>query len=136
LLIECDIDSIDTLRKMTIKDLTRIRGIKRKTAKKIKKEITMLPEETIEHHKKGLIKPKEKIEKEDKKKASKKEIKGFTHKGYTLFEKEFKTKSGKKYFIKIFSKAKPKGAKPIDLPKDFMAIINKKTGIPYLKKKK
>jgi len=69
-------------------------------------------------------------------KKRKKETKGFIYKGYGLFEKEIKTPSGKKRIIRFFSKTKPKMAKPIEIPKGFKMSINKKTGVPYLKKKK
>jgi predicted RecB family nuclease len=42
------IDSLDALRKAKIKDLTKIKGIKRKVAKQIKKEISNLSEESVD----------------------------------------------------------------------------------------
>ena len=130
---------------MTIKDLTNIKGIKRNIAKKIKKEITNLPEKTDVYYSPEFLNSKEQVDTEeewetfDEKKVpkkAKKEIKGFKHKGYKLYEKKIKTKSGKKRTVRLFSKTKPKGTKPIKLPKGFKVLINKKTGIPYLKKKK
>ena len=191
LLLENGVNSIDLLKKMTIKDLTNIRGVRKKIAKKIKKEITLLSETTekqkipksvkpkkqiAKKHKKTKIPLKKKISKKDKKeitklqeitkkptitkslkpkkqiakkhkktktavkkkisKNGKKESKGVKRKGYTLYEKKIKTKSGKKTTLRFFSKEKPKGAKPIEIPKNFKILINKKTGVPYLKKKK
>jgi len=145
LLLENGVDSIDSLRTMTIKDLVSIKGIKRRIAKKIKKEVTKLSEKTEEKYTTEFIKPKVQDEKEDKleifyekkpSKKGKKEIKGFMQNDYMLYEKKIKTKSGKKRTVRFFSKSKPKMGKPIELPKGFNVSINKKTGVPFLKKKK
>ena len=74
---------------------------------------------------------------EDKISVSKmKEIKGFKHKDYTLYEKEIVVKSGKKRTVRFFSKAEPDEGKSIELPKDYEVKENKKTGVPYLRKKR
>ncbi|MGF3554426.1 MAG: helix-hairpin-helix domain-containing protein [Thermoplasmatota archaeon] len=130
--------TIESLKKATIKDLRKIKGIKRKTAKKIIKEIAKLPEITTEEFIPETVKEKKQIRKKtiDKKKTPEKELKGFVHKGYTLYEKKIKAASGKKVTIRFFSKSQPKMAKPIQLPKGFKILINKKTGVPYIKKKR
>ena len=64
------------------------------------------------------------------------EIKGFRHKDYTLFEKTIKVPSGKIRIVRFFSKAQPEDSEPIELPKGYVVKVNKKTGVPYLKKKK
>ncbi len=147
LLKENGIDSLDALRKATIKDLTKIQGIKRKVAKQIKKEISSLPEESANIISKSSIEQEEPfIEKEedewesydeDKISYSKmREIKGFRHGDYSLYKKEIETKSGKKRTVRFFSKAEPDEGEPIELPKGYKVKLNKKTGLPYLKKKK
>jgi len=148
LLRENGISTIEALKNATIKDLTRIRGIKRKVAKKIKKEISNLPEIVKD------IKSERKFEQEEVPSADEeeleweyydehlisnstmKEYKGFRHEDYTLYKKEIETKSGKKRIVRFFSKAEPDNAEPIELPKGYVVKKNKKTGLPYLRKKK
>ncbi|PNX47906.1 MAG: hypothetical protein BV456_10400 [Thermoplasmata archaeon M8B2D] len=60
----------------------------------------------------------------------------FKHREYKLYEKEIFTKSGNKRVVRFFSKGEPEGAKTIALPKGYIVRKNKKTGVPYLKKKK
>jgi hypothetical protein len=60
----------------------------------------------------------------------------FRHGDYSLYKKEIKTKSGKKRIVRFFSKAEPDEGKPIELPKGYQVKLNKKTGLPYLKRKK
>ena len=55
---------------------------------------------------------------------------------YTLYEKEIKTSAGKKRTIHFFSKKKPDIGKAVQLPKGYGVKINKRTKLPYLKKKK
>jgi len=142
------IDSIDALRSKTIKDLTKIKGIKKKIAKEIKKEVNELTdkeetteEESFERGKNPFVEEDEEDEWDsfDDEKISDwkmKEIKGFRHGDYTLFEKEIDTESGKKKIVRFFSKAQPEDGEPIELPKGYEVMENKKTGVPYLKKKK
>jgi ERCC4-type nuclease len=141
------VDSIDTLRKTTIKDLAKIKGIKRKIAKEIKKEVKELIEkekieESFERGENPFIledEDEDEWESFDEDKISdskKKEIKGYRYDNYTLFEKEIVGKSGKNRTVRFFSKADPEDGKPIELPKGYEVKENKKTGVPYLKKKK
>ena len=151
LLKENGINSIYDLRNTAIKELTKIKGIKRKIAKQIKKEAEevtadryakeIASKETFERGKNPLIREEDEDEwesfDEDKISESRtKEIKGFRHGDYTLYVKEIETKSGKKRTVRFFSKAEPEGAEPIELPKGYKVGKNKKTGLPYLKKKK
>jgi ERCC4-type nuclease/DNA-directed RNA polymerase subunit RPC12/RpoP len=132
ILRENGIDSIDALRNLNIKDLTKIRGIKRKIAKQIKHEIEKIPVclEPTE-----LEQEWEPIEEEIQAPKAKNK-KGFSHGQYILYEKEMDTKSGKKKIVRFFSKSEPEDGKPIKLPKGYEVKENKKTGYPYLKKKK
>jgi ERCC4-type nuclease len=148
LLKENGIDSVDVLKTKTIKDLTKIRGIKRKTAKQIKKEIEVLSKETSNDTDITTFETVEKPLKEadteewvsfDEERiaeSQKREFEGFMHGDYTLYQKEIETKTGKKRIVRFFSKAEPEDGEPIDLPKGFEIKENKKTGLPYLKKKK
>ncbi len=148
LLIENGIDSIDILKTKNVKDLTRIRGIKKKIAKQIKKEVEKNVKvteddfettsfESVDEH--LFEETTEEWESFDEKKISeseKKEIEGFMHGDYTLYEKVIETKDGKKRKIRFFSIAQPEDGEPIELPKGYEVKENKKTGLPYLKKKK
>ena len=149
LLKENGINSIDTLKNTTIKELIKIKGVKRKIAKQIKQEVNELDEkidtsveEPFERGENPFIGEEEDEDQwesfdEDKISDSKmKEIIGFRHKDYTLYEKEIKTESGKKRVVRFFSKADPGEGEPIELPKGYEVKENKKTSVPFLKKKK
>ncbi len=165
LLQENGITSIEMLRDTQIKQLTKIKGIKRKIAKKIKKEVEALPlqqlsedddnwqivdiddntfdevEEFGETSTKQQMKDSPLLEeKEDwetftEEPLNKKE-QGYQYGNYTLYEKEIETKTGKKRSVRFFSKGEPEKGIPIDLPQDYSVKVNKRTGVPYLKKSK
>lgn len=150
LLRQNGIDSIEALNSKTIKELTKIRGIRKKLAKQIKKEVKQLSEkekkeietkeEKYDYDEKPYIQEEEEDEWEsyDEGMLSEeqmKEIKGFRHGDYILYEKEIETKSGKSRKVRFFSKAEPEEGSPIVLPKGYKVAKNKKTGVPYLKKK-
>mgnify|MGYP006304870883 CR=1 FL=1 len=67
---------------------------------------------------------------------SDKKSKFYSYKGYDLYKKEIITKNGNKRTVHFFSKNKQKDAKKIKLPKGYIVKQNKKTKVPYLKKKK
>lgn len=142
--------SIENLKDATVDDLVQIRGIKRKLATQIKKEIeqkTTIPEE-LEFipikQKRGAKKPKEEPEdtaewesypaEEKSKKPSLSPT--CTYQEYTLYKRETGKHSGKKTTIHFFSREKPDLGHPAQLPDGYQIAVNKKTGIPYLKKKK
>ncbi|MEM0492944.1 MAG: helix-hairpin-helix domain-containing protein [Candidatus Thermoplasmatota archaeon] len=62
-------------------------------------------------------------------------IQPYKHGEYTLYKKEITTPDGKKRVIHFFSKQKPLDSEPTDIPSGFEVKINKKTGLPYLKKR-
>lgn len=147
LLKENGINSIDALKKATIKDLVKIKGIKRKVAKNIKKEVSEFAEKskvsteekTYVREENPFIKEEDEWESYDEHKISESqmmEIKGFKHGDFTLYRKTIETKDGKKKTVRFFSKAEPEEGKPIELPEGYEVKENPKTGIPYLKKKK
>jgi len=146
LLIDNGIKSIDELKKANIKDLTKIRGIRKKIAKQIKKEVSelneYLPDDSFERGENPFIEDSddegewESFEGEKISDETMTEIQGYMHGDYTLYEKEIENKSGKKQTVRFFSKGEPDGAEPIQLPNGFEVKENKKTGVPYLKKKK
>jgi hypothetical protein len=151
LLIKNKIDTLEKLEETTIKDLTKIKGIRKKIAKQIKREVKehiekkILKELTSEGEKKIQRKAADEEEHDDEwehydegKVSEEKleKIKGFRHKDYTLFEKTIKIPSGRIRTVRFFSKAQPEDSKTINLPKGYEVKVNKKTGVPYLKKKK
>jgi len=142
--------SIENLKDATVDDLVQIRGIKRKLAKQIKKEIeqqTTIPE-ALEFipikQKRSAKKPKEVLddtaewESYPAKGISKKPSLSFayTYQEYTLYKRETGKQSGKKTTIHFFSRQKPDHGHPAQLPDGYQIAVNKKTGIPYLRKKK
>jgi hypothetical protein len=60
----------------------------------------------------------------------------YTHGDFTLYKKEIKTATGKKRTVHFFSKKIPDVGEPVQLPEDYEVKVNKRTGLPYLKKNK
>jgi hypothetical protein len=54
---------------------------------------------------------------------------------YTLYTMNVNLKGGKKQTIYFFSKRTPKSGKACDMPDGYKVGINKRTGLPYLKRK-
>jgi len=164
LLVENGIISLDILKETPVKKLIEIEGIDKKLAKKIKKELKKKSKKTkktafsiAEGYDKDVskdfeespseqgpveeIKPRTETKKIKKQKPrEKKKSKQYKHEGYTLYKKDVKTKSKKskdkkKREVYFFSKQKRNKAEPSDLPKGFEVRINRKTGVPYLRKK-
>jgi len=164
LLYENGITSVDILKETPIKQLVKIKGIKRKIAKKIKKELKEAAKkaeekelyaaaeeewelrELEEHPSEQVLKENpyvketeeewEQFYEEKTPEEETEETQVYKHEDYTLYRREMKTKTGKKRFIHFFSKAEPEDAEPIELPQGYEVKVNKKTGVPYLKKKK
>ena len=59
----------------------------------------------------------------------------YTHNGYVLYTKEIKWGGGKTRNIYYFAKGTPKSGAPCDLPEGYDVVVNKKTGLPVLKRK-
>jgi len=61
----------------------------------------------------------------------------FEKDGYVLHTREVQLKGGRNQKIYYFCKAgkKPKSGKPCDMPDGYITGVNKRTGLPYLKKK-
>jgi len=158
LLVENGITSFDILKETPVRKLAKIDGMNKKLAKKIKKEIKKKIKKDkktafsiAEAYDKDISKDfeepsEEKTEevessakaKKRKKKKPKKKSKQYKHGSYTLYKKDVKTKSKdkEKREIYFFSKQKRNKAEPSDLPKGFEVRINRKTGVPYLRKRK
>ena len=59
----------------------------------------------------------------------------FKHEGWTLHTRDVKLKGGRNQTIYFFSKITPKSGKTCDKPDNMVVGVNKRTGLPYLKKK-
>ena len=58
----------------------------------------------------------------------------FMHQGWTLYTRDVKLKGGRTQTIYFFSKRTPKSGKPCEKPNGYTVGVNKRTGLPYLKK--
>jgi hypothetical protein len=58
----------------------------------------------------------------------------FQHNGYTLHAREIVLKGGHKQVIYFFSQRNPKSGIPVEMPDGYEVAVNKRTGLPYLKK--
>jgi hypothetical protein len=142
--------SIENLKEATIDDLVQIHGIKRKLAKQMKKEIEEQITETDTSEfipvKQKITKKKEKKKLEDssewesssaKEKTQKSSSSRIcTYKDYTLYKRETRKPDGKKSTIHYFTKSKPDKGHPSPLPEGYHIALNKKTGVPYVKKRR
>ena len=59
----------------------------------------------------------------------------FEYKDYKLYKKEIDLGNNNKRIIRFFSKEEPEDSTPSKLPKNYEVKINKKTGVPYIRKK-
>lgn len=58
----------------------------------------------------------------------------YKHGDYTLYSKEVNLKGGRTQTIYYFAKGKPKSGSPSEKPEGMVVGINKRTGLPFLKK--
>jgi hypothetical protein len=59
----------------------------------------------------------------------------FEYEGWTLYTRDVNLKGGRTQTIYFFSKRTPKSGTPCDKPDNMTVGVNKRTGLPYLKKK-
>jgi hypothetical protein len=129
LLYNNGITSLKILKDTNVKDLKKIHGIRGRLAKKIKSEVRDLEEELEDSFDK-----KETLKDESDEWVTV-ETDGYQVDDYTLYEKKVEGKDGKKRTVRFFSKKEPAEGEPIDLPKGYEVKRNKRTNVPYLKKK-
>ena len=55
--------------------------------------------------------------------------------GYTLHARTVKLKGGHEQTIYFFSRRSPKSGEPSDLPDGYDVVVNRRTGLPYLKRR-
>ena len=58
----------------------------------------------------------------------------YTKDGYTLYTRKVELNGGHVQQIYFFSKKTPKSGEPCDIPPGYKVGVNKRTGLPYLKK--
>ena len=58
----------------------------------------------------------------------------YMHDGWTLYNRDVTLKGGRQQTIYFFSKRTPKSGTPCDKPPGYIVGVNKRTGLPYLKK--
>jgi len=163
LLYENSITSPSDIVETKISDLTKIKGIRRKLAKEMKKQAEALSigesssvrtvssaikrksTEWVPEESEDTCVPKEKVEqKEVLKKEPAASVQApvvdedvlYSYGEYGLYKKEMVTSTGKAREIHFFSKTKPDIGEAVGLPDGFEVKVNKKTGLPSLKKKK
>jgi ribosomal protein S13 len=148
LLYKNGITSVDILREKSTNELTKIKGIRRKLAKKIKREVGEAPKRidrkdewhVVVDAPKSDIKEKRDVKpsfhKDEVPEQKQKETKAYRYGDYALYRKEIKVGPGKKRTIHFFSRTEPEDGGPVDLPDGYEVKVNKKTGVPYIRKKK
>ncbi|MBN2603647.1 MAG: helix-hairpin-helix domain-containing protein [Candidatus Thermoplasmatota archaeon] len=139
LLFENGINSIELLSVTPIKKLIKIKGIRKKVAKEIKKDVVEFlkkpSEEKLVNFTPEITSTKSKPERERNEEWEIRETAGYKHGAYTLFRKEIIVGFDKKRVIHFFSKSIPDDGEAVELPDGYEVKINKATGVPYLKKK-
>ncbi len=141
--------SIENIKETSIDDLAQIHGIKRKLAKQIKIEIEQYVAEIDTSEfipvKQKITKKKDRKKRTDsaewessppKAKTQKSSPDVCTYKDYTLYKQETRKPAGKKSITHYFAKSKTGKGAPSPLPEGYRIALNKKTGVPYLKKKR
>lgn len=98
------------------------------------KEQTKKREKKPSSDKKTNKKPIEEKKNEEKKK-SQSDSSGFQYNDYALFQKTIKINDKEKRTIHFFAKEPPETGDPAELPEDYEVKINRKTGVPYIRKK-
>jgi hypothetical protein len=78
---------------------------------------------------------KEKLKSENKYSLLEVYFMAYTYQGWTLYTRDVKLKGGRMQTIYFFSKRTPKSGRPCDMPNGYIVGVNKRTGLPYLKKK-
>lgn len=59
----------------------------------------------------------------------------FQHEDYTLHAREVRLKGGHKQVVYFFSRRTPKSGFPVELPEGYDVVTNKRSGLPYLRKR-
>jgi NAD-dependent DNA ligase len=144
LLFNHGITSIETLQQTTIKDLTKIRGIKRSVAKRIKQDLHNLKSTDKNNVNKTTSEPSEEPvaweevanEENDIAQSESNKKQGYRQGEFVLYKKEVTLSPGTTRTIHFFSKEQPEEGTPTTLPDGYEIEVNKRTGVPYIRKKR
>lgn len=98
---------------------------KKKKTNKETKEFEPFFEEEFEE-----VEEKSKVEEKQRKEDV------YKYRGYTLYRKEIILNDGSKRIIHFFSKEEPDEGEPSSLPEGYEIKMDKKTGIPFIRKKR
>jgi hypothetical protein len=60
---------------------------------------------------------------------------GYSFEKWSLYKADIKLKDNERRTLRFFSRRTPKRGIPCDLPKEFTVCVNKRTGLPYLKRR-
>jgi len=142
--------TLEQLRQTPVGTLVKIKGIRRKQAKRMKKEVDAYftastrptPPPPAPHSKRRAKKTPLKNQDADVTEWESYEASDdlhipliCTYEGYTLYQREVKV-GRRKTTMHFFCKTPPTGGTPASLPEGYVIDVNKRTGVPYIKKRK
>jgi len=134
LLYDYGIQTVDDLKEKTVDNLRSIEGISEEKAERILKEVKKekSTDDVSSVKKEKISMHSERKEKNAEKKPLKKQV--FTYGAYTLYKKEISLGENDSRIVHFFSKEPPRDSQPTALPKGYEVKINRKTGVPFIKK--
>ena len=125
LLYDQGIKTIDELKQTSLESLKDIDGISVEQAERIFYEVN----KDQENKSSDVLESKEKH-------SSKKTVnkKPYRHGAYALYKKEISIGNDNTRVVRFFSKEPPEDSQPSPLPSGYEVKINRKTGVPFIKK--
>ncbi len=134
LLFQHGITSLDDLKHSSVDHLKAIEGLSDHDADRINEEVQRLKNvESLRRIEKELSsEEKKEIAEESVQTASNEEV--ATYGDYTLYKKEISIGDDNTRVVHFFSKEPPKDSDPAPLPKGYQIKVNRKTGVPFIKK--
>jgi len=133
LLYHHDIKTMEDLRKTSLESLKDIDGINDEKAEHIFHEINQDRENTSSEDELKKEEPSSHQGSEGKASDAKHE-KPYRYGAYSLYEKEISIGDDKNRIVHFFSKNPPEDSKPSFLPPGYEVKVNRKTGVPFIKK--
>jgi len=105
------------------------------TEKEEKNEFERKSFEIIDENSKGKNSSTKSKEDKENEKTHSSESQGFQYNDYTLYKKTIIINDEDKRTIHFFAKEPPENGEPSDLPEYYEVKINRKTGVPYIRRK-